>query len=265
MVDRHTPLSQSVGCKHFLPSPQAGHAPPPQSTSVSAPFWKPSVHRGAAHSLLLHCWLKQSVEAMQPFPVPHLRHSVPPQSTPVSSESFVPFVQWLATQVPLTQTGVGPEQAWCIVVVHTEHTRTEEFAGSGFVSQKPIVVPPIAHVGGGVPASAAPPAHVHGMHSLPLSKALVSSSTLPIMPLSSHQFCWQFPYTCDDAGPAVYVTAHFPPAQALIPHDAHGPGGIGFRQSAALWHSGPPVLLVLPLLLPVLPVPPPDPFAKGME
>jgi hypothetical protein len=39
-------VMQSVPATHFFPVAHAGQSPP-QSVSVSAPFWKPSVHVGA--------------------------------------------------------------------------------------------------------------------------------------------------------------------------------------------------------------------------
>ena len=42
------PLEQSVPTAQTLPVAHAGQVPPPQSTSVSAPFFAPSVHVGAA-------------------------------------------------------------------------------------------------------------------------------------------------------------------------------------------------------------------------
>jgi hypothetical protein len=43
-----TPLAQSVAARQPRPSAQRGQVPPPQSTSVSAPFLTPSMHEGAA-------------------------------------------------------------------------------------------------------------------------------------------------------------------------------------------------------------------------
>jgi hypothetical protein len=43
----HTKLAQSVPVEQILPVPQAGHDPPPQSLSVSVPFFTVSVHEGA--------------------------------------------------------------------------------------------------------------------------------------------------------------------------------------------------------------------------
>src|SRR3954454_8450012 len=46
----HTPVTQSVPLPHFLPSAHFGQFGPPQSTSVSCPFWTPSEQVAAAAS-----------------------------------------------------------------------------------------------------------------------------------------------------------------------------------------------------------------------
>jgi hypothetical protein len=52
----HTPLEQSAAPAHFLPSAHvlAGAQLPPQSTSVSVPFFTVSVQEGAAQLALEH-------------------------------------------------------------------------------------------------------------------------------------------------------------------------------------------------------------------
>jgi len=40
----HSPDAQSLGTVHIEPSLQAGHTPPPQSISLSLPFFTPSEH-----------------------------------------------------------------------------------------------------------------------------------------------------------------------------------------------------------------------------
>jgi len=62
----HTPpqqalLWQSLASRHFLPLTQAGHTPPPQSTSVSMPFCTPSVQVGSRQVPLLQNWPQQLV------------------------------------------------------------------------------------------------------------------------------------------------------------------------------------------------------------
>src|SRR6266404_10004793 len=47
MLAMQSPLTQSIACWHIFPTAQAGQVPPPQSTSVSKPFWTMSVQVGA--------------------------------------------------------------------------------------------------------------------------------------------------------------------------------------------------------------------------
>jgi hypothetical protein len=51
-VTMQTPLAQSPPCPQSWPTAQSGHALPPQSASVSVPFWTASVHEAAWHTLL---------------------------------------------------------------------------------------------------------------------------------------------------------------------------------------------------------------------
>ena len=48
------PLVQSLFAWHPCPLAHVGQVPP-QSTSVSLPFWMPSVHVGGAHGVPGHC------------------------------------------------------------------------------------------------------------------------------------------------------------------------------------------------------------------
>jgi hypothetical protein len=58
------PLVQSVLTAQCLPSAQAGQLPPPQSTSVSAPFFTLSVHDGLAQTWFVQILLWQSVPTL---------------------------------------------------------------------------------------------------------------------------------------------------------------------------------------------------------
>jgi hypothetical protein len=84
----HAPAAQSDGDVQVLPSWQAGHDPP-QSTSLSLPFFTASVHVGAAQRPLTQTPDAQSFPAWQLAPGAHAAHA-PPQSTAVS----VPFWTW---------------------------------------------------------------------------------------------------------------------------------------------------------------------------
>jgi hypothetical protein len=109
-----TLLTQSPATLQILPPAQAGHVPPPQSLSVSAPFWTLSVHVAAWHAPPTQTPLAQSVGPPQPPPVLHLLQVPPPQSVPVSAPFLTLSVQVGAWQRPPVQTplvqSVGPAQ-----------------------------------------------------------------------------------------------------------------------------------------------------------
>ena len=91
----HEPLAQSPEAAHALP---AAHLPqlPPQSMSVSVPFFTPSEQVAPWHlsGAPEHTPLWQSPATAHVAPVAHLPQLAPPQSTSVS----VPF---LTTSVQL--------------------------------------------------------------------------------------------------------------------------------------------------------------------
>ena len=76
-------------------------AVPPQSTSVSVPFFNPSVEEGGKHSfvpVVSQRTLSQSASLPQPCPVAHFVAQEPPQSVPVSSPFFTMSMQLGARQ-----------------------------------------------------------------------------------------------------------------------------------------------------------------------
>jgi hypothetical protein len=81
-----------------LPSAQCGHEPP-QSTSVSVPFFAPSVHKGD-WQVTLHTPLAQSPPALHASPTAHFGQ-VPPQSTSDSDPFFTLSLQKGARHVTL--------------------------------------------------------------------------------------------------------------------------------------------------------------------
>src|SRR5690348_10465798 len=94
MLAVHFPPAQSVGFKHVLPSAHFPHVPPPQSTSVSAPFFILSLQVAAAvQTLPAHVALEQSAATRHALPSWHGGHIPPPQSTSVSAPSFIMFPQ----------------------------------------------------------------------------------------------------------------------------------------------------------------------------
>src|SRR2546425_7548390 len=86
-------VTQSDDMRHTLPTAQGGQVLPPQSMSVSLPFFRWSVQLGAAHALLSQTALEQSLLRMHIFPGSHLGQVSPPQSTSASSSSLTPSMQ----------------------------------------------------------------------------------------------------------------------------------------------------------------------------
>jgi hypothetical protein len=81
----HTPEAQSVPARQATPAAHGEHASPPQSTSVSFPFftWSPQV-AGRQVPPVPQTSDAQSASTVQPPPSPHGAQSGPPQSMPVS-------------------------------------------------------------------------------------------------------------------------------------------------------------------------------------
>jgi hypothetical protein len=95
----HGPFAQSVLTLQANPGAHFGQVPPPQSTSVSAPFFDRSLQAGGLHvrappvpaALQIPLW--QSRATRQGELSGHALQSGPPQSTPVSLASFFMSVQ----------------------------------------------------------------------------------------------------------------------------------------------------------------------------
>ncbi len=103
----HRLVPQSVLIAQLKPRPQ-GLQVPPQSRSVSAPFFTVSVQVGAAQILPEQTALVQSVAVVQALLSAHLPQLPPPQSTSVSAPFFVASeqegaAQTLPVQAPLLQ------------------------------------------------------------------------------------------------------------------------------------------------------------------
>jgi hypothetical protein len=113
-----TRLVQSDGAPQILPLPQAGHPAPPQSVSVSVPFFTVSTHVAAWQVLVglpLHTPVVQSAPVPQVFPTPQSAQFGPPQSLSLSLWFCTPSPQvgaahWPAVHTPLWQS-FGPRQA----------------------------------------------------------------------------------------------------------------------------------------------------------
>src|SRR5439155_7797199 len=74
------PLWQSTARAQLLPSTHLGQLPP-QSTSLSLPFFTPSLQVGAAQCARQHTPLWQSSSTAQLAPVAQAAQTPPPQST----------------------------------------------------------------------------------------------------------------------------------------------------------------------------------------
>jgi len=85
----HTELAQSAATAQPLVSAHLPAQVPPQSTSVSVPFFTVSVQVAAPQMLAAHIELAQSAATAQPLVSAHLLAQVPPQSISVS----VPFLK----------------------------------------------------------------------------------------------------------------------------------------------------------------------------
>jgi hypothetical protein len=121
----HTPLWQSLPTAHVAPVPHFGQLAPPQSTSVSVPFFTTSVHVGAWQMLPMHTPLAQSAATPQTLPAAHLAHVPPPQSTSVSAPFFTTSAHvgaWHLSGEPVhTPLWQSPATAHVLPVVHFEH------------------------------------------------------------------------------------------------------------------------------------------------
>jgi hypothetical protein len=89
----HTPLWQSAATAHVPLVGHFGQVPPPQSTSVSAPFFTLSVQLADWQMLPTQTPLWQSPPTLHVLPAAHFGHEAPPQSMSVSVPFFTVSVQ----------------------------------------------------------------------------------------------------------------------------------------------------------------------------
>jgi hypothetical protein len=115
-----TPLWQSVPPVHCLPTAHLPQEAPPQSMSVSVPFFTPSRQVAAWHlsGLPEHTELWQSVLAMHVLPATHLPQLAPPQSVSVSLPFFT-----LSEQLAAWHLSGEPEQTPLWQSVERAHVR----------------------------------------------------------------------------------------------------------------------------------------------
>jgi hypothetical protein len=172
----HTPLVQSPGTAHPLVSAHFldGAQLPPQSVSVSDPFFTPSVQIGATQVVPLHTPLAQSLAIVHPPPVPHRAHvEAPPQSMPDSEPFFTMSVQLGARHV---------------FVVHTPLTQSVPAEQSPLVAQRGHAFGPPQSMSVSVPflTPSRPPVHFGTWQTPPVQTPLVqSAATMHALP-SAH-------------------------------------------------------------------------------
>jgi hypothetical protein len=101
-----TPLMQSAGAKHVFVLAHLGHVLPPQSASVSVPFFAPSRQVGVWHTLgvPVQTPLVQSPPTRQVLASAHLGQVPPPQSLSVSALFFTASMHVAATHLFAVQT-----------------------------------------------------------------------------------------------------------------------------------------------------------------
>ncbi|HVU03081.1 MAG TPA: hypothetical protein VHE30_15075 [Polyangiaceae bacterium] len=104
--DEQYVVVQSVPVRHFFPEPQAVQVPPPQSTSVSLPFWTASLHAGV-RQVPLQTPEVQSLAAVHVLLSTHFGQPPPPQSTSVSLPFFARSVQLGVAHVVPLQTALA--------------------------------------------------------------------------------------------------------------------------------------------------------------
>ena len=112
MPPAHTWLTQSVPAKQ---PPPGAHGPqvPPQSTSVSDPFFTLSAQVGTWQVPPTHTWLLQSVGTRHPRPELQAGQAAPPQSMELSEPFCTKSVQVAAWHTV--------RQTWVVQSAATEH------------------------------------------------------------------------------------------------------------------------------------------------
>ena len=108
MPPLHSPPKQSLASAQVRPGKQGSHVVPPQSASLSSPFFTWSVQVGSAQASAVHTPLVQSRASVQWAFVGQGLHAPPPQSRSVSAPEITPSkheASWhtLASQCRLAQ------------------------------------------------------------------------------------------------------------------------------------------------------------------
>jgi hypothetical protein len=163
LSDWHRPLAQSADAAqlwfvvHVLLCPS--HVAPPQSMSVSVPFWAPSVHVAAWHVFVgdpLQILFTQSPPTEHFFVSAHFAHVAPPQSMSVSSESWTLSLQCAATHLPAPSHTVPPLSEHAVpcdafvlphtLALHVKLAQTVPVAGQSFGARHATQLPEPLHL-----------------------------------------------------------------------------------------------------------------------
>ncbi len=178
---------------HFLGLNPDAHEPP-QSTSVSLPFWTPSAHVGTRHVFCLQTPCRQSSAASQICPGAHVAPHAPPQSMSVSSPFFVPSSHVAGTH------SLAREHTWpASQSVLSRHATQAPSPSQSLPPSWAQVVPAAAGV-----FTCSPPVQASTVHSFPSSGRSVSSG-IPLTSPPSQTFVVQSPGVC-------WISPHPPPA-----------------------------------------------------
>jgi hypothetical protein len=199
-------LLQSAEALHALPVRHFGAVAPPQSTSVSSPFFLPSVGLGAAHFPVLHTSLAQSPSILQTFPVSHLGAAAPPQSTSVSSPFFLPSLACGSRHAPAA-------------VSHDALTQ----------SASPLHPPPVPHLGADAPPQSTPvsspsflPSVADAGWQVPEAQLPLAQSGSPLQALPSTHFLAAGPPQSTSVSSPFFLPSasegvvHLPPTQVRL-------------------------------------------------
>jgi hypothetical protein len=215
-----------------------GQFGPPQSTSVSLPFWTPSLHVGTAQAPAAQTPLTQSLAPAQPLPSAHLGQFGPPQSMSVSPSFWIPSLHvgagaahTPAVQTPLRQS-FAPAQP-------LPSAHLGQFGPPQSTSVSPSFWIPSLHVGAG--ATQTPAVQTPLRQSFPPLQPLPSAHLAQWGPPQSTSVSLSFlTPSLHVAGGGVQVPlTHVSLAGQALPHE---PQWLGLLASA----THPPAQAVMP-------------------
>jgi hypothetical protein len=208
-LPEQTLLVQSVAAPQALPSPHllAGAQEPPQSTSVSVPFFTVSLQTAAWHTSPVHTPSRQSAATVQALFAAHLSQ-VPPQSTSVSVLFFTESTQF--------GTQTAPEHWLPAQSVSTEHFSIGPQALQVPPPQSTSVSFPFATVSVQVAAAHSPPVHTSELQSAATPQILPSSQGPQVPPQSTSVSSPFFTVSVQVAATQLpSIGSHTPEAQSL--------------------------------------------------